>query len=65
MEENLFDSIRHTDENGNEYWLARELATAVGYKDYRNFKGLIEKAQKLCVKTTLKQRTISLSPTKW
>lgn len=54
MEENLFDSIRHTDENGNEYWLARELATAVGYKDYRNFKGLIEKAQKLCVENNAK-----------
>ena len=46
MEENLFEKIRHTDENGNEYWMARELATAIGYKDYRNFKGLIEKAQK-------------------
>ena len=29
MEENLFDSIRHTDENGNEYWLARELAADI------------------------------------
>ena len=48
MEMNIFDNIRHTDEKGNEYWLARELAAAVGYKDYRNFKSIIEKAQLLC-----------------
>lgn len=28
---NIFDNIRHTDEYGNEYWLARELAAAAGY----------------------------------
>ena len=54
MEENIFDKIRHTDEDGKEYWLARELATAVGYKDFRNFKGLIEKAQKLCTQNNAK-----------
>lgn len=48
METYIFEKIRHTDEGGNEYWLARELAVAVGYKDYRNFKGIIEKAQQLC-----------------
>ena len=30
------------------------LATAIGYKDYRNFKGLIEKAQKLCAQNNAK-----------
>ena len=54
MEENIFDKIRHTDENGSEYWMARELATAIGYKDFRNFKGLIEKAQKLCAQNNAK-----------
>jgi len=44
----IFEKIRHTDEGGNEYWLARELAVAIGYKDYRNFKGIIERAQQLC-----------------
>ena len=48
MEINIFDKIHHTDNNGNEFWLARELAEAIGYKDYRNFKGIIEKAQQLC-----------------
>ena len=54
MEDNIFDKIRHTDENGNEYWMARELAAAIVYKDYRNFKGLIEKAQKLCTQNNAK-----------
>ena len=48
MEQNIYEKIRHTDEGGNEYWLARELAIAVGYKDYRNFKSVIGKAQQLC-----------------
>jgi len=54
MEGNIFDKIRHTVEDGNEYWMARELATAIGYKDFRNFKGLIEKAQKLCIQNNAK-----------
>ena len=54
MEENIFDNIRHTDENSNEYWMARELATAIGYKDFRNFKGLIEKARILCAQNNAK-----------
>ena len=44
MANELFESIQHTDEKGKEYWLARELASAIGYKDYRNFKGVVEKA---------------------
>ena len=48
MANEIFESIRHTDENGKEYWLARELASAVGYKDYRNFNGVVEKAKCLC-----------------
>ena len=54
MEEKFFDNIRHTDENSNEYWMARELATAIGYKDFRNFKGLIEKARILCAQNNAK-----------
>ena len=48
MANERFENIRHTDENGNEYWLVRELASVVGYKDYRNFKGVVEKAIGLC-----------------
>lgn len=40
MANEIFESIRHTDEKGDEYWRARELACAIGYKDYRNSKAL-------------------------
>ena len=34
-----FDTIRRTDEQGNEYWSARDLAKILGYAtNYRNFK---------------------------
>ena len=48
MEENIFEKFRHKGQDGNKYWLARELASAAGYKDYRNFKGVVEKAIGLC-----------------
>ena len=54
MEDIIFEKIRHTDENSSEYWMARELATAIGYKDVRNFKGLIEKARILCAQNNAK-----------
>ena len=54
MEENIFDKVRHIDESGDEYWMARELSTAIGYKDFRNFKGLIEKARILCTQNNAK-----------
>ena len=45
-----FENIRHIDEAGQEYWLARELAIAIGYKKYENFKPVIHKAMELCHK---------------
>jgi len=42
--ESLFEQIKRTDENGNEYWMARQFAKALGYTDFRNFIGVIEKA---------------------
>jgi len=41
---NTFENIRHLDEYGNEYWLARELSKVLEYKDWRNFKKVINKA---------------------
>jgi hypothetical protein len=32
-----FDSIRRFDENGNEYWIARELMKLLGYTNWRRF----------------------------
>lgn len=45
----IFDSIRQMDEAGQEYWSARELASVIGYVDYRNFSKIIDKAKVLCV----------------
>ncbi len=43
-----FDGIRHEDENGKEFWSARELAKLLGYGEYRKFKNAIEKAEEAC-----------------
>lgn len=46
--EETFDSIKHINEYGAEYWLARELSKVLGYKDFRNFELLIYKAMESC-----------------
>ena len=46
--EKTFEDIKHIDEDGNEYWLARELMTTLGYKDWRYFDAVIEKAKIAC-----------------
>ncbi len=47
-----FDAIRHVDEQGNEYWSARELARVLGYAtNYRNFQRAIKKAEEACRNT--------------
>lgn len=46
--EKMFEDIKHIDESGNEYWEARELQTILGYKEWRYFLGVIEKAQISC-----------------
>ncbi|MEI7621843.1 MAG: DNA damage-inducible protein D [Candidatus Moraniibacteriota bacterium] len=43
-----FESIRKLDENGIEYWEARELMSALGYDRWENFEKVIEKAKKAC-----------------
>lgn len=45
---NLFEQIRQIDENGNEFWMARQLSKALEYTDFRNFSGVIEKAKEAC-----------------
>lgn len=46
--ENMFDNIKHIDEFGNEYWLARELQIVLQYTEWRKFKGVIDKAKIAC-----------------
>lgn len=43
--EKTFEEIKYIDENGNEYWLARELQEILEYKEWRNFIRVIEKAK--------------------
>lgn len=44
----VFEQIKHTDDNGNEFWMARQLAKALEYTDFRNFISVIEKAKDAC-----------------
>lgn len=46
---NLFEQIRQTDENGNEYWSARALSKALEYSEYRHFIPVIERAKEACL----------------
>lgn len=46
--ESIFESIKHIDEYGNEYWKARELQKVLEYKEWRKFEGVIEKAKQSC-----------------
>ena len=43
-----FEDIKHIDSNGNEYWFARELQKVLEYKEWRNFKIVIDKAITSC-----------------
>ena len=46
-----FESIKHIDENGFEYWLARELMLALEYKRWDKFCNVIENAKTACEKS--------------
>lgn len=43
-----FEKIKHIDENGVEFWSARDLSKVLDYLEYRNFKPVIEKAKEAC-----------------
>lgn len=46
--ESLFDSIKHTNEYGQEFWYARELQIALEYSQWRRFNEVIAKAKNAC-----------------
>ena len=48
-----FDAIRHFDENGREYWLARELYPLLGYSRWQRFIPVVTKAQEACVSSNI------------
>ena len=43
-----FESIRHVDADGNDYWLARPLAKVLDYSEYRHFLPVVERAREAC-----------------
>ncbi len=49
--ENIFESIRHIDEYGNEYWNARELMLLLEYSKWENFHKVIKSVMIACEKS--------------
>ena len=47
-----FESIKKIDENGVEYWTARELAQVLGYTEWRNFSIVINRAKRSCLSSS-------------
>ena len=48
INETIFESIKHVDDDGNEYWYARELQKVLEYTQWRKFVGVINKAINAC-----------------
>lgn len=46
--QNIFESIKHINEYGQEFWYARELQTVLEYTEWRNFNIIIDKAKEAC-----------------
>ena len=47
----VFEDIKHIDEEGNEYWFARELMPLLGYSKWERFTNAINNAKTSCVKS--------------
>jgi len=44
----IFEQIRQVDENGNEFWSARELGKVLEYSEYRHFIPVTDRAKEAC-----------------
>lgn len=47
----IFERLKKLNEFGSEYWLARDLAEALDYSQWRNFVNVIDKAKEACKNT--------------
>lgn len=47
-QDSIFEQIKRVDENGAEYWSARDMAKVLEYLEYRNFLPVIKKAKEAC-----------------
>ena len=59
-----FEDIKHIDENGIEYWYARELMHVLQYARWENFKKVIEKAMTACENSDISTKDCFLDVTK-
>ncbi len=50
-----FEDIKHIDENGIEFWYARELQKVLDYKEWRKFENVIQKAIMACKNTCISE----------
>ena len=48
INETIFESIKHVDDDGNEYWYARELIKVLKYSNWQNFEKVINKSKISC-----------------
>ena len=48
-QKSVFESIKHRNQEGQELWFAREFQNILGYKEWRKFCGVIEKAKEACI----------------
>ena len=51
--EKVFEDIKHIDENGCEFWLARELQRVLEYTQWRRFESVIDKAKITCKNSSI------------
>ncbi len=63
--ETTFENIKHIDDNGDEFWLARELQIVLEYTEWRNFGKVIEKRNQPAQEVTFLFLTILMTSTKW
>lgn len=48
IEYKSFEAIKHLADDGSEFWYARELATVLGYVQWRNFAKVLDRAELAC-----------------
>ena len=44
----IFEQIKRSDRNTNEYWTSRDLSKVLEYSEYRHFKPVIDRAKETC-----------------
>jgi DNA-damage-inducible protein D len=44
----VFEQIKLTDNNGNEFWSARDLSKVLEYSEYRHFIPVVDRAKEAC-----------------